>query len=163
MDAAAFEPFTTDLNYPMFVLTVGSGGPPSGCLVGFATQCSIAPVRFLVCVSKRNHTFRALDGAEFVGVHRLGEEHRDLAELFGTQTGDEIDKFSRCDWSVGPEGAPILDRCPSWFVGSVDRWMDLGDHVGLLLSPVRVAGAPGEPLMSASIGDLSAGHEAGSP
>lgn len=162
MDAGALEPFTTELNYPMFVLTVGplTQPRPSGCLVGFATQCSITPARFLVCVSKKNHTFRAMEGAQYVGVHLLGQDQRELARLFGTQTGDETDKFEQCEWSAGPHGVPILAECVSWFVGSIERWMDLGDHAGVLLDPVRVSGGPGAPLMSASVSDFDAGHEA---
>lgn len=162
MEAAEFAPFSEGLDYPMFVLTVGPvvEPRPSGCLVGFATQCSISPVRFLVCVSKANHTFRALDGAKFVGVHLLGDTHRDLARLFGTETGDKIDKFERCAWTVGPKGVPILDQCVSWFVGRVDRWTDLGDHVGVLVTPMEVAGGSAPALMSASVRDLEAGHDA---
>ena len=162
MDAALLEPFTAGLNYPMFVLTVGplAQARPSGCLVGFATQCSISPARFLLCVSKKNHTFRAMEGAQYVGVHLLGADQRELARLFGTETGDETDKFERCPWTVGPQGVPILDGCVSWFVGSIERWMDLGDHAGVLLNPVQAGGGPGTPLMSASVSDFDAGHEA---
>jgi flavin reductase (DIM6/NTAB) family NADH-FMN oxidoreductase RutF len=162
VEASAFEPFTRGLNYPMFVLTARPLGQsrPAGCLVGFATQCSISPARFLICVSKVNHTFRAMEAAEFVGVHLLGDDDRDLAQLFGTETGDEIDKFARCQWSAGPEGVPILNRCASWFVGRIERRMDLGDHVGVLLTPVRLGGTSGAPLMASSVADLSPGHEA---
>jgi flavin reductase (DIM6/NTAB) family NADH-FMN oxidoreductase RutF len=162
VDAEEFEPFTAGLSYPMLVLTVPavSQPRPSGCLVGFATQCSISPVRFLICVSKQNHTYRALNGVDFVGVHLLDDGARDLAELFGTNTGDEVDKFARCRWSSGPANVPILDRCESWFVGGIHRWLDLGDHVGLLLTPIQVAGAPTSPLMLSDVHDLRAGHEA---
>ena len=89
------DEFTAKLDYPMLVLTVPApaGGRPAGCLVGFATQCSITPPRFLVCVSKANHTFRTLPGARMVGVHLLSTADHDLAELFGERTGDEVDKF----------------------------------------------------------------------
>ena len=162
MDAETFEPFTSGLTYPMYVLTVPAVGEPrpAGCLVGFATQCSIWPVRFLVCVSKRNHTYRALKGVDFVGLHLLGDDTRELAELFGTRTGDDVDKFAHCQWATGPAGVPILQRCASWFVGGIDRRMDLGDHAGLLLTPVHVAGAKVTPLMLSDVHGLRAGHEA---
>lgn len=44
-------------------------------------------------------------------VHLVPREAEDLANLFGEQTGDETDKFERCDWSPGPEGTPILSEC----------------------------------------------------
>jgi flavin reductase (DIM6/NTAB) family NADH-FMN oxidoreductase RutF len=69
-------------------------------------------------------------------VHFVPEEGRELAELFGGETGDEIDKFERCEWHEGPEGVPIVDGCPNWFVGRVVHRLDAGDHEGLVLEPV---------------------------
>ena len=46
-----FNALASELDYPMFVVTTAAGGAPAGCLVGFATQCSIDPPRFLVCLS----------------------------------------------------------------------------------------------------------------
>lgn len=36
-----------ELDYPMLIVTTRSGGELDGCLVGFSTQCSIDPARFL--------------------------------------------------------------------------------------------------------------------
>ena len=45
----------------MFILTVvGADGERDGCLIGFATQCSIKPQRFITCISKENRTFDAV-------------------------------------------------------------------------------------------------------
>ncbi|GAA1810612.1 flavin reductase family protein [Luedemannella flava] len=157
MEASTFDRFTGQLDYPMFVLTV----PGSGCLIGFATQCSIDPPRFLACLSKANHTYRAAARALAVAVHRLGPADHDLAELFGTETGDEVDKLARCAWRPGPHGVPLLDRCPAWLVGEIDSRVDLGDHEGLLLRPIEVGpGADTPPLMFAAVRDLNAGHGA---
>jgi flavin reductase (DIM6/NTAB) family NADH-FMN oxidoreductase RutF len=81
--------------------------------------------------------------ARVLAVHFLGEDDHDLAELFGGQTGDRVDKFETCEWHSGPEGAAILDACENWFVGQVIGQLALGDHVGFLLEPVaaRHAGA----------------------
>jgi flavin reductase (DIM6/NTAB) family NADH-FMN oxidoreductase RutF len=158
-----FDRFVAPLEHPMYVLTVaGTGGDrPSGCLVGFATQCSIVPRRFLVCLSKANHTYRAARLVGVAAVHRLGVEDRDLAVLFGTETGDDIDKFERCEWFDGPEGVPLLARCPGWLVGSIDARLDLGDHEGLLLRPTHTGpGDGGEALMSSAVTGLHAAHPA---
>jgi flavin reductase (DIM6/NTAB) family NADH-FMN oxidoreductase RutF len=163
MDDAAFDAFTDGLDYPMFILTVPASaeGGPAGCLIGFATQCSIEPVRFLVCVSKKNHTFRALDGAKFVGLHILRDTERDLAVLFGAHTGDTTDKFARCRWTPGYADVPILEGCVSWFVGAIEQRVDLGDHVGLHLDPVQVSDdRVGQPMTLTMVGDLDAGHSA---
>jgi len=35
----------------MIIITAAADGVLGGCLVGFQTQCSIDPARFLVCLS----------------------------------------------------------------------------------------------------------------
>jgi flavin reductase (DIM6/NTAB) family NADH-FMN oxidoreductase RutF len=162
---ADFDRFTAPLDYPMYVLTVAAApsgdGRPAGCLVGFATQCSIDPPRFLVCLSKANRTYRCATGAGVAAVHLLGAGDRDLAALFGTETGDEVDKFERCEWFPGPERVPLLSRCPARFVGRVEGRTDLGDHQGLLLAPVQVGpGLDGGALMFSTVTGLDAGHPA---
>jgi flavin reductase (DIM6/NTAB) family NADH-FMN oxidoreductase RutF len=112
---------------------VGADGERDGCLIGFATQCSIKPPRFIACISKENRTFDAVHSADEVVVHFLGAEQRALAELFGGETGDEIDKFELCDWREGPAGIPVLDGVPGWFAGPILERHDLGDHVALVV------------------------------
>ena len=159
----SFERTVALLDYPMFVVTTRSGDDLAGCLVGFTSQVSIRPSRFLVGLSKRNHTFRTADrGATHLAVHLLTREHRDLARLFGSETGDRTDKFARCSWWEGPHGLPILSGAPAWFVGRVLDRFDLGDHVGHLTEPV--AGHTGRSLTDlvtfSDVKDLEPGHEA---
>jgi len=122
----------------MFIVTVvDADGERDGCLIGFATQCSIKPQRFITCISKENRTFDAVRSADAVVVHFLGSAQRELAELFGGETGDEVDKFELCAWSEGPFGIPVLDDVPGWFAGRILERFDGGDHVALLLDPVE--------------------------
>jgi flavin reductase (DIM6/NTAB) family NADH-FMN oxidoreductase RutF len=130
----AFERLVARLDAPVYIVTV-AGDPPAGCLIGFATQTSVTPARFLACISRKNHTFDVVRSAETVVVHFLGSENKPLAELFGGETGDEVDKFELCSWTPGPGGAPVLDDCPGWFAGRVLERHDVGDHIGLLLEP----------------------------
>jgi flavin reductase (DIM6/NTAB) family NADH-FMN oxidoreductase RutF len=143
----------------MWILTVAIGDERSGCLMGFATQSSINPPRFLACVSRVNHTFGPAMAAGHVAVHAAPDgADLALARLFGEQTGDEIDKFARCAWHEGPEGQPIVEGCPAWFVGRVLERVDLGDHVGLLLEPVAVEGSLDGVLTFARAQVLDAAH-----
>jgi flavin reductase (DIM6/NTAB) family NADH-FMN oxidoreductase RutF len=136
--AAAFEALVGSLDYPMFIATTAAAGERAGCLVGFATQCSIEPARFLVCISDKNRTHRVIErGAEALALHVVPEDASDLVELFGGETGDEHDKFDRCDWREGPHGVPVLERCRSWFAGRIVDRIQLGDHVGRVLEPIE--------------------------
>ncbi|HKP88863.1 MAG TPA: flavin reductase family protein [Thermoleophilaceae bacterium] len=158
----AFEAIVGALDYPMLIVTTAAGGERAGCLVGFATQCSIDPERFLVCVSDKNRTFRVLDrGATAMVVHVVPRDAGDLVELFGGETGDDADKFDRCRWSEGPEGIPVLDRCPSWFAGRIADRMPLGDHVGFVLDPFDGRADYDGPAFPFSVArQIEPGHEA---
>ena len=125
----------SELDYPMFIVTAADGDDRAGCLVGFATQCSIDPPRFLVCLSDKNRTFRVARGAAVLVVHLVPAQADALAELFGSQTGDEVDKFARCAWREGPAGTPVLDECGNWFAGRILERIPAGDHCALLLEP----------------------------
>jgi flavin reductase (DIM6/NTAB) family NADH-FMN oxidoreductase RutF len=157
----AFDVIVGRLDYPMFVATTASGGERAGCLVGFATQTSIDPARFLVCVSDKNRTYRVLRGADTMVVHVVPEDAADVVELFGGETGDEEDKFARCEWSEGPGGAPVLARCPSWFAGRILERLPLGDHVGHLIEPIDGAAGDERPAFPFSRAKrVEPGHEA---
>lgn len=123
------------LDYPLFIVTAADGEHREGCVIGFATQSSFDPARFLACLSRVNRTFRVAQETDALAVHLVPRDRIDLAELFGGQTGDELDKFARCAWHPGPRGLPILDDCPSWFAGEILERVDLGDHMGFLLEP----------------------------
>ena len=134
----------SELDYPMFIVTVAAGGQRAGCLVGFTTQCSIDPPRFLVCLSDKNRTFRVARDAAVMVVHLVPRHAGELAELFGARTGDEVDKFEHCAWSAGPEGTPVLGECGNWFAGRILDRVEGGDHRVFLLEPFEAGSAPGE-------------------
>lgn len=163
---SAFDAITAAVDYPMFVVTTvdPASGARAGCLVGFATQCSLDPVRFLVCLSEANHTFAVASGAELLAVHLLSASQRELAELFGSETGDAVDKFERCAWREGPGGVPVLCDVPGWFAGRVLARVDLGDHVGYMLEPIDGAvsddGIGGPFLTFHDARSMEPGHEA---
>jgi flavin reductase (DIM6/NTAB) family NADH-FMN oxidoreductase RutF len=147
----------------MAVVTLVSDGEPSGCLVGFATQCSIDPPRYLVCLSEKNHTYRAAEaGADRLVVHLLAPDQVELARLFGEQTGDETDKFGRCRWHAGPDGEPVLDDAPAWFSGPIRERMVGGDHVCYRIDIDRAYddGTARSFLDFHRVSDFDPGHEA---
>jgi flavin reductase (DIM6/NTAB) family NADH-FMN oxidoreductase RutF len=124
------------LDYPMFIVTARDGRELAGCLIGFATQTSIHPPRMLVCLSRENRTTRVARRSPALAVHLVPADRLDLAELFGGETGDDVDKFLLCAWDEGPQGLPIIRGCPGWLVGEVLERHEMGDHVGHLLDPV---------------------------
>jgi flavin reductase (DIM6/NTAB) family NADH-FMN oxidoreductase RutF len=144
----SFSELVSQLDYSMLVVTTALDGQQAGCLVGFASQVSIHPPRFLVCISDKNRTFRVAEQAEVLAVHFVPEEARELAELFGGETGDEVDKFERCQWREGPAGVPIVAALENWFAGRVLERLEFGDHRGFLLEPIDGAVGRGESTLT---------------
>jgi flavin reductase (DIM6/NTAB) family NADH-FMN oxidoreductase RutF len=142
------------LDYPMFIATV----PGDGCLIGFATQASIDPRRFLACLSNRNRTYRLARDSSHMAVHVVPEDRMDLAELFGGETGDEIDKLERCEWTEGRGGVPLITGCP-YLVGKILRSFDVGDHVAFELDVIEAHGSA-KPLLFQEAKRIEPGHEA---
>ena len=145
----------------MLVVTACDGERRAGCLVGFTTQCSIDPPRYLVCVSRTNHTSKVEANSEVVVVHVLDAAQMELARLFGEETGDRVDKFARAAWRPGPAGVPVLEDCASWFAGRVLDRIDAGDHTALVLEPFQLSHTPGlRPLLFSAVKDMVPGHRA---
>ncbi len=142
IDLEALDRFSAKTDVPLTIVTTVANGERSGCVVGYWTRSSIDPPRFLVCISKQNHTFEPVMSSDQIALHLVPREAVDIVRLFGAETGDEIDKFIHCDWHAGPGGLPILAACPTHAVcGVLDR-IDAGDHVALLVAPTLVVTGP---------------------
>jgi flavin reductase (DIM6/NTAB) family NADH-FMN oxidoreductase RutF len=157
---SAVHELVSELDYPMFIVTCADLRERAGCLVGFATQCSIDPPRFLVCLSDKNRTYRVARGTDVLVVHLVPDSEPELAELFGSQTGDDVDKFAQCAWREGPAGAPVLEACGNWFAGRVLERLPAGDHVAFLLDPFEAhADRSEEPFVFHRAKAIAPGHE----
>lgn len=155
-----FNRLMARLDYPMFIVTTAAGHQTAGCLVGFASQVSIHPPRFLAGLSVKNRTFQVARQAEVLVVHLVPEQAEELAVLFGGETSDDTDKFARCDWRPGPGGAPILTELENWFAGRVVQRIELGDHHGFVLEPIAgQAGATESALTFRRAKGIEPGHE----
>jgi flavin reductase (DIM6/NTAB) family NADH-FMN oxidoreductase RutF len=161
-EPATFGAFIAHVDRPMILVTVVAGDAHAGCLVGFHAQSSIDPGRYTVWISKANRTLRIALLANTFGIHFLERDNRDLAELFGTRTGDEADKFAECDWTTGRSGLRLLTGCRARVTASrVAMHDDGGDHVGFVLEPDGATAPSGfEPLLFSDVQAFEAGHAA---
>jgi flavin reductase (DIM6/NTAB) family NADH-FMN oxidoreductase RutF len=159
--AGAFARIVESLDHPMFIVSAAADGAVGACLVGFATQCSIEPARFQVCLSRNNQTFEVAQRAESLVVHRVRRDQRDLAEHFGgTSAKDDPHKLAEWPWQPGPDGAPVIDGC-DWFAGRVLDRFDTGDHVAFVLAPFGGECNGLEQLSSREAADIVAGQPPG--
>ncbi len=94
-------------------------------------------------------------------VHLVPDQASDLADIFGGETGDQVDKFTRCAWSPGPAGTPVLDDCKNWFAGRILERLESGDHWIYVLDPFQAAGDTSEePFTFHRAQSIAPGHEA---
>lgn len=160
-DDAAFHAIASELEYPMAIVTTAHAGDKAGCLVGFVAQCSIDPPLLMVWLSKQNRTTRLARQASGLLVHFPSTSDRALAELFGSRSGDAVDKFSLCRWENGPGGHPRLTDCSRWVAGRILERFETGDHIGHLVEPFDGACERWDGQLGfQSVKDLEPGHSA---
>ena len=155
----AFDDLMSSLDPPLIVLTTEAEGTRAGCLVGFHAQSSITPGHYCVWLSKANHTYRVGLRAQRFGVHFLTADDLELAERFGTRTGEEVDKFAGLDVRLD-DGLPLLEACPNRMtLERIALLDDGGDHV-CLTTRVSTAESAGEfePLRVSDAAHLEPGH-----
>ncbi|WP_378085039.1 flavin reductase family protein [Citricoccus sp. GCM10030269] len=147
-------------NSAMIVVTTVAEDEPAGCLVGFHSQSGISPERYCLWLSKANHTYRVGLRATHFAAHFLTAEDCALADRFGTQSGEDTDKFAGLEIDSSPHGVPLIASCPHRMLLERIAVLDAGgDHV-CLTTRVLSAHAEGqfEPFRLSDAGHLSPGR-----
>ena len=160
MSDDAFGTLMTSANPPLIVLTTTAEDERAGCLVGFHAQSSITPQHYCVWLSKANHTYRVGLRAAHFAVHFLTSDDLDIAERFGTLSGEDADKFADLDVNLDEHRVPTLRACANRM--SLERMAvldDGSDHV-CLTTRVTSAHSSGEfaPLRVSAATHLDPGH-----
>lgn len=156
----AFDRLMAVADPPLVVVTTVAEGVRAGCLVGFHSQASIDPAHYCVWLSKANHTYRVGLRATHFAVHFLPADRRDLAERFGTVSGDDTDKFAGLRVTRDEYDLPLLVDCPDRMVLERLSLVDVGgDHV-CMTARVMHAESTGEftPLRVSGVDGLEPGH-----
>ena len=110
--SAAFDAIAKGLDPSLLIVTTATGDQRAGCVVGFHSQCSIDPLRYAVWLSKANVTYRVAMFATHVGLHVPVAGDEALIALFGATTGDDVDKFALCDWTIRLRRRPAARPVP---------------------------------------------------
>jgi flavin reductase (DIM6/NTAB) family NADH-FMN oxidoreductase RutF len=161
MSDDAFTTLMTAIDPPLVVVTTSAEDEQAGCLVGFHAQSSITPQHYCVWLSKANHTYRVGLRARHFAVHFLTAADLELAERFGTLTGEDTDKFAGLEVEPDEHGVPLLKACPNRL--SLERLAlldDGSDHV-CLTTRVSSSHTSGDftPLRVSAAAHLDPGHE----
>jgi len=157
----AFDQLMASIDPPLVVVTTVAEDERAGCLVGFHAQSSIDPERYCIWLSKANHTYRVALRAGHFAVHFLTASDLPLAERFGTQSGEDTDKFAGVSFTPDEYGVPLLDDDPHRITLERIAMLDDGaDHVCLSLRVLDAATAGHfTPLRVSDAAHLDAGHD----
>ena len=146
---------------PLVVVTTVAEDERAGCVVGFHSQSGVDPARYSLWLSKANHTYRVALRAEHLAVHFLREGDVAVARHFGTQCGDDVDKFAEIGWTPGPGGVPLVEHLPHRIVlRKLTVLDDGGDHVCVSGDIVDVSSGGGfAPLRLSAANHWESGHD----
>ncbi|MDG5805897.1 flavin reductase family protein [Streptomyces ossamyceticus] len=128
------------------VITAQGLTGPVGFTATSLTSVSAEPPLLSFGIGTGASSWPAIAGAEYVGVHILGEHQQELAATFSRSGADRFGPPT--EWRSGPEGVPVLDGVLAWLVCRVVARVPAGDH-RIVLAEV-VLGDPsgvGRPLL----------------
>ncbi len=119
------------LTYGLFVLTSGSDGKDSGCIINTAGQVTSEPNRISIAVNKGNFTHDLVKRSGRFNLSILSEAAGfDVFKHFGFQSEREADKFAGyTDCKRSENGLYyITEGTNAYISATVEQTIDLGSH-----------------------------------
>ncbi|PWQ99814.1 flavin reductase family protein [Leucothrix pacifica] len=116
------------------ITTVSDTGEHIGMTASSFNSVSMNPPLILWSIDHRAHSLEIFENCEHFAVNILGEQQRDLSNLFAS-TG--ADKFKDTDFTEGAGKVPLLPNCVAQLECKTWNTYDGGDHtiiVGEVLS-----------------------------
>ena len=128
------------VGYGLYVLTVKDGEKDNGLIVNTVTQVANNPTRFSVCVSKENYSHDVIRRTGKMTVNCLDTTAPfRVFEVFGFQSGRDVDKFADCSPARAANGLVVLPKyINAYFSLEVEAYHDLGSH-GMFICTVSEA------------------------
>ncbi len=122
----AFGAFLTGVTV---VTTHDADGAPLGFTANSFASVSLEPPLLLVCLARSSRNFVPLTQAPGFAVNVLSQGQKEVSNTFARPVED---RFATVDWTVGPNGSPILSDVAAWFDCTMHQIVDGGDHVVLI-------------------------------
>ena len=131
---------------PVTVVTAMTlDGRPHGTTVSSFASLSLDPPLVSFALGRASALLALLQPGDRAGVNILGAHQQGLASTFARQSAGPGLKFDGVTWTIRA-GLPYLPESAGWTAGRVERHVDGGDHVLLV---VRVE--EGEPTSAAPL------------
>ena len=128
------------LGYGLYVVTSHDGMRDNGLIVNTVMQVTNGPDRIAVAINKSNYSHDVVRKSGKMTVNCLTEEAPfKVFEVFGFQSGRNVDKFADCTPERGENGLVILPKYINAAIElQVEQYTDLGSH-GLFVCGITAA------------------------
>ncbi|MFJ6724983.1 MULTISPECIES: flavin reductase family protein [unclassified Streptomyces] len=149
IDRATFVELMSGVCAPVTVVTATSDdGHPHGSTVSSFASLSLDPPLVSFALDRASGLLPHLPPGGRVGINILGAHQRELASVFARRRQGPGSKFDGVGWTVRA-GLPHLPESAGWTAGRVERHVDGGDHVLLVVSVEEAEPTPAAPLVYA--------------
>ncbi len=129
-----------NIGYGLYVVTSNDGKKDNGLIVNTVTQVTNTPNRIAVTISKDNYSHHIIKQTGKMNVNCLTTEAPfKVFEVFGFQSGRNVDKFEGCEPLSSDNGLVVLPRYINSFMSlKVEQYVDLDTH-GMFICSVGEA------------------------
>ncbi len=118
------------ISHPVAIITTKKGEKMNGMTAAWVCQISIDPPIMCVSISPLRHTWEMLEKTDYFGVSLLGDGQERIAEVFGTVSGRDTNKFGvlGIEPIIGKEDVPLIPGSLAAFVCKKKDAVEMGDH-----------------------------------
>ena len=129
-----------NIGYGLYVVTSNDGKKDNGLIVNTVTQVTDTPNQIAVTINKANYSHHVIKQTGIMNVNCLSTEAPfKVFEVFGFQSGRNVDKFADCTPLRSDNGLVFLPRYINSFMSlKVEQYVDLGTH-GMFICSVTEA------------------------
>ncbi|MBQ3564507.1 MAG: flavin reductase [Clostridia bacterium] len=119
-----------NIGYGLYVVTSNDGKKDNGLIVNTVTQVTNTPNRVAVTISKENYSHHVIKNTGIMNVNCLSVEAPfKVFEVFGFQSGRNVNKFADCEPKRSDNGLVVLPKYINSYMSlKVEDYVDLGTH-----------------------------------
>jgi flavorubredoxin/flavin reductase (DIM6/NTAB) family NADH-FMN oxidoreductase RutF len=128
------------IGYGLYVITSNDGKKDNGLIVNTVTQVTNTPNRLAVTINKANYSHHIIKQTGIMNINCLTVDAPfKVFEVFGFQSGRNVDKFADCEPLRSDNGLVFLPRYINAFLSlKVEQYVDLDTH-GMFICSVTEA------------------------
>jgi flavin reductase (DIM6/NTAB) family NADH-FMN oxidoreductase RutF len=149
IDRETFTELMSGVCAPVTVVTAtAADGRPHGSTVSSFASLSLDPPLVSFALDRASGLLAHLQPGDPVGVNILGAHQQELASTFARRHRGPGLKFDGVTWTVRA-GLPYLPESAGWTAGRVERHVDGGDHILLVVHIEEAESTSAAPLVYA--------------